>query len=43
MYSREDGTGSIGTTTATTNGAWTITVTLTDGANTFRATATDEQ
>ena len=33
---------SIGTTTATTNGAWTITVTLTDGANTFRATATDD-
>ena len=33
---------SIGTTTATANGAWTITVTLTDGANTFTAISTDD-
>ena len=32
--------GSIGTTTAT-GGTWTLLVTLTDGANTFTATATD--
>ncbi len=33
--------GSIGTETATTNGTWTLLVRLTDGANTFTATATD--
>ena len=32
---------SIGTTTATTNGAWTLLVTLDEGVNTFTATATD--
>ena len=33
---------SIGTTTATTNGDWTLLVTLTDGANTFTANSTDD-
>ena len=37
---REAGTDSLGSATAT-NGAWTITVTLDDGANTLTATATD--
>ena len=37
---REAGTESLGSATAT-NGAWTITVTLRDGANTITATATD--
>ncbi len=37
---RKDGI-SIGTTTATTNGDWTLLVTLTDGANTFTASSTD--